>query len=69
MATTAEVQAVVDIILEVFQSDPAVFRASLEEIKTNTEAVTIENQIAAIRKEIQAFTAAKEAEIQALLDM
>ena len=69
MATETEINAICDIILEVFEGDPQVFEASLAEIKVNTDRVTIENQIEAIRKDIFEFTEAKNAEIQALLDM
>ena len=41
----------------------------MQAIKVNTEKVTLDNQIAAIRKEINAFVEQKEAEIQTLLGM
>ncbi len=69
MATSAELSIIGDIILDVFDKDPQVFKSSLEAIRVNTEKVTIENQIAAIRKEIANFVETKEAEIQSLLDM
>lgn len=69
MATTAELSIIGDIILDVFDKDPEVFKSSLEAIRVNTEKVTIENQIAEIRKEIANFVETKEAEIQSLLDM
>lgn len=69
MASSAEINIIADIILRVFDSDPAAFEASLEAIKVNTDKVTIENQIEKIRKEIRKFTEEKEAEIQTLLGM
>jgi hypothetical protein len=69
MATQAEIEAIANIILRVFERDPQVFEASLEAIKVNTDKITIDNRIAEIRKEIRVFTEAKEAEIQELLGM
>lgn len=68
MATSAEISAIADVMKKVF-GDLATLEASMQEIKVNTEKVTIDNQIAAIRKEIAAFVEAKEAEIQTLLNM
>jgi hypothetical protein len=69
MATQAQISAVTDIILDVFDADPALFRASLEEIKVNTEKVTRDNQIEALRKQQREFNAQIEAQIQALLGL
>jgi len=67
MATQDQINAIADIILEVFENDPKVFKASLAEIKTNTDSVTIANKIARLRKQIKEFTDEKNAEIQELL--
>ena len=69
MADQATISAIADIILRVFDADPAVFEASLTSIKVNTAEVDKQNEIARIRKEIAAFVALKEDEIQALLGM
>jgi len=69
MATTAQINAVVDVILKVFGNDAALFEASLTEIKVNTKKVTIENQIDALRKQQREFNESIEAQIQALLGM
>jgi hypothetical protein len=69
MATTAQINAVIDIILEIFGNDAQLFKASLAEIKTNTTKVTIENQIDALRKQQREANDAIEAQIQALLGM
>jgi hypothetical protein len=68
MATQAEISAIADVMKKVF-GDLATLEASMQEIKVNTKQVTIDNQIAAIRKEIATFVDAKEAEIQTLLGM
>ena len=69
MATAQELSIIGDIILRVFDSNPAVFEASLTSIKVNTAEVDKQNEITRIRKEIAAFVALKEDEIQALLGM
>jgi hypothetical protein len=69
MATTQQINAVIDIILEIFGNDAQLFKASLAEIKTNTTKVTIENQIDALRKQQREANDAIEAQIQALLGM
>jgi hypothetical protein len=69
MATTAQISAIADVILEVFGNDAQLFKASLAEIKTNTTKVTIENQIDALRKQQREANDAIEAQIQALLGM
>ena len=69
MATTQQISAVIDIILETFGNDAQLFKASLAEIKTNTTKVTIENQIDALRKQQREANDAIEAQIQALLGM
>lgn len=69
MATQAELNIIGDIILRVFDSKPEVFEASLEAIRINTDKITIDNQIAAIRKDIADFVEQKEAEIQSMLNM
>jgi len=69
MATTVEINAIADIILEVFSKDPEVFRTAMQEIKDNTAKVTLENKIAVIDAEIKAFIEQKEAEKQVLLGL
>jgi hypothetical protein len=69
MANQQEIAAVVDIILDVFDRNPNLFRESLEEIKVNTEKVTIDNRIEALRKQQREFNAQIEAQIQELLGM
>jgi len=66
-ATLAQLEVIGGVILDVFGTDVEAFRASLAEIKVNTEAVSRDNRIAEIRKEIADYTDAKEAEIQELL--
>jgi len=68
-ATLEQLEVIGGVILDVFGTDVEAFRASLAEIKTNTEKVTLENRIAEIRKEMQEYNDNKEAEIQALLSM
>ena len=67
MADQATISAVIDIIVDVFDSDPAVFRASLEAIRINTDEVTKQNQVEALRKQQREFNEQIEAQIQALL--
>ena len=67
MATTAEISAIADIILRVFDADPVVFEASLEAIRINTDEVTKQNQVEALRKQQREFNEQIEAQIQALL--
>ena len=67
MATQAQIGQIADIILKVFDSDPKVFEASLEAIKVNTERVTVQNQIEALRKQQREFNEQIEAQVQALL--
>ena len=69
MATQAQVGLIADTLIEVFEGNLDHFKASMQAIKLNTEKVTIDNQISAIRREINAFVEAKEAEIQTLLSM
>ena len=69
MATQAELSIIGDIILRVFDSDPKVFEASLEAIRINTDKVTIQNQVDALRKQQREFNEQIEAQIQALLGM
>ena len=69
MATQEQLSIIGDIILRVFDADPAVFEASLEAIRINTDKVTIQNQIEALRKQQREFNENIEAEIQALLGM
>ena len=69
MATSAQLSIIGDIILEVFESDPQVLKASLEAIKVNTERVSIENQIEALRKQQREYNEQIEAQIQELLNM
>jgi len=69
MATTAQINAIADVILEVFGNDANLFKDSLTEIKTNTKKVTIENQIDALRKQQREANQAFEDQIQALLGM
>lgn len=69
MATTVEINAIADIILEVFSKDPEVFRTAMQEINDNTAKVTLENKIAVIDAEIKAFIEQKEAEKQVLLGL
>jgi hypothetical protein len=53
----------------VFGTDVENFRASLEAIKVNTDRVTIENQIEALREQQRAYNEQIEAQIQELLGM
>jgi len=69
MATQQQISAVIDIILETFGNDAQLFKASLTEIKTNTNKVTIQNQIDALRKKQREDNEAIEAQIQALLGL
>ena len=69
MATSAQISAVVDIILEVYAGNAALFRESLEEIKANTERVTIQNKVDDLRKQQREANEAIEAQIQTLLGM
>jgi hypothetical protein len=69
MATTAQINAIADIILEVYDGDAQLFKASLEQIKVNTERVTIQNQIDALRKQQREANDAIEAQIQTLLGL
>jgi len=69
MATNAEINAIADVILEVFGKDAALFKASLTEIKVNTTKVTIENQIDALRKQQREANQVFEDQIQVLLGM
>lgn len=69
MATTVEINAIADIILNVFSKDPEAFRTAMQEIKDNTAKVTLENKIAVIDAEIKAFIEQKEAEKQVLLGL
>jgi hypothetical protein len=69
MATQEQLSIIGDIILRVFDSNPAVFEASLEAIRINTDKVTIQNQIEALRKQQREFNEYIESEIQALLGM
>ena len=69
MATSAEINIIADIILKVFDKNPAVFESSLQAIKVNTEKVTIDNQVAELRKQQQAYNEQVEAQIQSLLNM
>ena len=69
MATQQQIAAIADVILEVFGNDANLFKASLTEIKTNTERVTIQNQIDALRKQQREANDAIEAQIQALLGL
>ena len=69
MATQTEINALTDVFIKVFGKDVALIEEALTQIKLNTEKVTIDNQVATIRKEIAVFIETKEAEIQALLDM
>jgi hypothetical protein len=69
MATEAQVNAIADIIMEVFDADPEVFRASLEAIKVNTDRVTIENKIEALREQQRLYNEQIETQIQELLGM
>jgi hypothetical protein len=69
MATTAQINAIADVILEVFGNDANLFKDSLTEIKVNTTKVTIENQIDALRKQQREANDAFELQIQALLGL
>jgi small-conductance mechanosensitive channel len=69
MATTVQINAVIDIILSVFGNDAEAFKTALEEIKANTEKVTIDNKIADLRKQQREANEAIEAQIQVLLGM
>jgi hypothetical protein len=69
MANQQQISAVIDIILEIFGNDAQLFKASLTEIKTNTNKVTIENQIDALRKQQREANDAIEAQIQELLGL
>ena len=69
MATQTEINALTDVFIKVFGKDVTLIEEALTQIKLNTEKVTIDNQVATIRKEIAVFIETKEAEIQALLDM
>ena len=69
MADQATISAVIDIIVDVFDKDPAVFRASLEAIKINTDKMTIDNQIEELRRQQREFNEQIEAQIQQLLGM
>ena len=69
MASTQEINAIADIILQEFDGDAELFRASLAQIRANTERVTIQNQIDALRKQQREFNESIEAQIQTLLGM
>ena len=67
--TQAQKDLILETLAKTFDYDLPLFEASMLAIKVNTEKVTLDNQIAAIRKEINAFVEQKEAEIQSLLKM
>jgi hypothetical protein len=69
MATTAQINAIADVILKVFGNDAALFEKALKEIRENTERVTLDNKIEAIRKQQREANEAFEAQIQTLLGM
>jgi len=67
MASEAVQSAIADIIVSVFGSDTEAFRTALAEIKANTEAVTLQNKIAELRKQQKAAHDEIESQIQALI--
>ena len=69
MATQQQIAAIADIILDEFDGNAELFRASLSQIRTNTERVTIQNQIDALRKQQREANQAFEDQIQALLGL
>ena len=69
MATQQQIAAIADIILDEFDADPELFRASLAQIRKNTERVTIQNQIDALRKQQREANQVFEDQIQVLLGM
>ena len=69
MATQQQIAAIADIILDEFDADPELFRASLAQIRTNTERITIQNQIDALRKQQREANDAIETQIQVLLGL
>jgi len=69
MATQQQIAAIADIILDEFDGNAELFRASLSQIRTNTERVTIQNQIDALRKKQREDNESIEAQIQALLGL
>lgn len=68
-ATEAQQAVIGGVILDVFGTDVESFRDSLQAIKVNTNRVTIDNQIAELRKQQQAFNDGIEAQIQALIGL
>ena len=69
MATSAQINAIADTILSVFGNDAEAFKTALEEIKANTEKVTIDNKILFLQKQQREFNEDIEAQIQNLLGM
>ena len=62
-------KAITQITVDVFDSDPNVYKASLNAIKVNTDEVTRQNEVAKLRKQQREFNEQIEAQIQQLLGM
>ena len=67
--TQAQKDLILETLAKTFDYDLPLFEASMKAIKINTEKVTIDNKVAEIRKEINAFVEQKESLIQELLGM